>query len=148
MAFGVSDATSADRKPGPAEIQKPSKVRHGVVAFAIALSVITYIDRVALSNSRKQVATALHLSDLQMGAAFSAFALAYALFEIPSGFMGDRLGPRGVLLRIVIWWSVFTVATGQAWNFASLRITQFLFGAGEAGCYPNIARAFAIWLPQ
>jgi MFS transporter, ACS family, glucarate transporter len=153
MAFGAPDATSPGRKPGAAgerlgEIQKPSKVRHGVVAFAIALSVITYIDRVALANSRKQVATALHLNDLQMGAAFSAFALAYALFEIPSGFMGDRLGPRGVLLRIVIWWSVFTVATGQAWNFASLRITQFLFGAGEAGCYPNIARMFSIWLPQ
>lgn len=119
-----------------------------MVAFAVALSVITYIDRVALANSRKQVATALHLNDAQMGAAFSAFALAYALFEIPSGFMGDRWGPRGVLLRIVIWWSVFTAATGQAWSFASLRITQFLFGAGEAGCYPNIARMFSIWLPQ
>jgi sugar phosphate permease len=113
----------------------------------VALSVITYIDRVALSNSRKQVATALHLSDAQMGAVFSAFALAYALFEIPSGFMGDKWGPRGVLLRIVIWWSAFTAITGQAWSFASLRITQFLFGAGEAGCYPNIARMFSIWLP-
>lgn len=139
---------SPGRKQDPGEAQKPSKVRHGVVAFAVALSVITYIDRVALSNSRKQVANALHLNDLQMGAAFSAFALAYALFEIPSGFMGDRLGPRGVLLRIVIWWSIFTAATGQAWSFASLRITQFLFGAGEAGCYPNIARMFSIWLPQ
>ena len=83
-----------------------------------------------------------------MGLVFTAFAAAYALFEIPSGFMGDRLGPRNVLLRIVIWWSIFTALTGRAWNFASLWITQFLFGAGEAGCYPNIARAFAIWLPQ
>src|SRR5580698_7335758 len=124
MAFGAPDATSPGRKQGPAgerpgEIQKPSRVRHGVVAFAIALSVITYIDRVALSNSRKQVATALHLSDLQMGAAFSAFALAYALFEIPSGFMGDRWGPRKVLLRIVVLWSIFTAITGQAWNYIS-----------------------------
>jgi len=130
------------------EGQKPTSVRHGVIGFALALSMITYVDRVALSNSSKQVAADLHLNDLQMGAAFSAFALAYALFEIPSGFMGDRWGPRNVLIRIVIWWSVFTALTGQAWSFASLRITQFLFGAGEAGCYPNIARAFAIWLPQ
>ncbi len=83
-----------------------------------------------------------------MGLVFTAFATAYALFEIPSGFLGDRLGPRNVLLRIVIWWSIFTALTGRAWNFASLWVTQFLFGAGEAGCYPNIARAFSIWLPQ
>ena len=119
-----------------------------MVGFAVALSMITYIDRVALSNSRKQVATSLHLSDAQMGYIFAAFAVAYALFEIPSGFMGDRLGPRRVMLRIVIWWSIFTAVTGQAWNFLSLWITQFLFGAGEAGCYPNIARAFSTWLPQ
>src|SRR5277367_5819383 len=119
MAFGTPDATP----PG----QRPSRVRHGVVGFAVALSMITYIDRVALSNSRKQVATALHLNDAQMGLVFTAFAVAYALFEIPSGYMGDRLGPRNVLLRIVIWWSVFTALTGRAWNFASLWITQFLF---------------------
>lgn len=130
------------------EGQKPTRVRHGVVGFAVALSMVTYIDRVALSNSRKQVATSLHLSDAQMGLVFTAFATAYALFEIPSGFMGDRLGPRNVLLRIVIWWSALTALTGRAWSFVSLWVTQFLFGAGEAGCYPNIARAFAIWLPQ
>ncbi|HVY95079.1 MAG TPA: MFS transporter, partial [Bryobacteraceae bacterium] len=91
-------------------------MRHGVVGFAVALSMITYIDRVALSNARKQVATSLHLSDAEMGLVFTAFAVAYALFEIPSGFMGDRLGPRRVLLRITIWWSIFTAITGRAWN--------------------------------
>jgi MFS family permease len=140
MAFGTQGATPPD--------QRPSGVRHGVVGFAVALSMITYIDRVALSNSRKQVATALNLNDAQMGLVFTAFAVAYAFFEIPSGYMGDKLGPRGVLLRIVIWWSAFTAFTGRAWNFASLWVIQFLFGAGEAGCYPNIARMFTIWLPQ
>jgi MFS family permease len=148
MASGMSNATSEGRKSTRPGDEKPTTVRHGVVAFAVALSMITYIDRVALSNSRKQVATALHLSDAQMGLVFTAFATAYALFEIPSGFMGDRLGPRNVLLRIVIAWSIFTAITGRAWNFVSLWVSQFLFGAGEAGCYPNIARAFSIWLPQ
>jgi ACS family glucarate transporter-like MFS transporter len=145
-----SDIKGASSQAGNrrADVEKPSGVRHGVVGFAVALSMITYIDRVALSNSRNQVVTALHLSDAQMGLVFTAFATAYALFEMPSGFMGDRMGPRKVLLRIVILWSIFTALTGRAWNFASLFVSQFLFGAGEAGCYPNIARAFAIWLPQ
>lgn len=128
--------------------QRPTRVRYWVIFFAVALSVVTYIDRVALSLSRKQVATDLHLSDTEMGAVFGAFALAYALFEVPSGLMGDKWGPRGVLMRIVLWWSAFTALTGMAWNFVSLYVTQLLFGAGEAGCFPNITRAFANWLPR
>jgi MFS family permease len=83
-----------------------------------------------------------------MGAVFSAFAWAYALFEVPGGFLGDWMGPRKVLMRIVIWWSFFTAATGWAWNFSSLVVTRFLFGAGEAGCFPNLTKAFTVWLPQ
>jgi MFS family permease len=66
---------------------------------------------------------------------------------MPGGFMGDRLGPRRVLLRIVVWWSCFTAATGFAFNRISLMTTQFMFGAGEAGCFPNLTRAFHTWLP-
>ena len=83
-----------------------------------------------------------------MGLAFGAFALAYALFEVPSGWMGDKWGPRSVLMRIVVWWSAFTALTGLTFNFVSLYTTQLLFGAGEAGCFPNITRAFSNWLPQ
>jgi MFS transporter, ACS family, glucarate transporter len=128
--------------------ERPTRVRYWVIFFAVTLSIITYIDRVALSLSRGRVAADLHLTDTQMGFVFAAFAFAYAAFEIPSGYMGDRLGPRRVLMRIVIWWSFFTAATGLAWNFISLWCTQLLFGAGEAGCYPNITRAFSNWLPR
>ena len=72
-----------------------------------------------------------------MGWAFSAFFWAYALFEVPSGWLGDRIGARKVLMRIVMWWSFFTAATGWAFNFVSLVITRALFGAGEAGCFPE-----------
>ena len=83
-----------------------------------------------------------------MGWAFSVFAWAYALFEIPGGWLGDRMGARRVLMRIVVWWSFFTAATGWAWNTTSLIVTRTLFGAGEAGAYPNMTRMFATWLPH
>jgi MFS family permease len=142
MASTVSDAIR------PRTVEKPTKVRYWVIFFAVTLAVFSYIDRVALSLSNKQIASDLHLSDVQMGWVFFAFGAAYALFEVPSGFLGDKLGPRRVLMRIVIWWSFFTAATGAAFNFLSLFITQLLFGAGEAGCFPNITRAFSNWLPQ
>ena len=82
-----------------------------------------------------------------MGWVFSAFTLAYAIFEVPSGWLGDTIGPRKVLTRIVLWWSAFTMATGLAWSFASLLTFRFLFGAGEAGAFPNTSRSFSRWFP-
>jgi MFS family permease len=78
---------------------------------------------------------------------FSAFTLAYAVFEIPSGWLGDTMGPRKVLTRIVLWWSAFTVATGLVWSYLSILIARFLFGAGEAGAFPNMSRSLARWFP-
>ena len=131
-----------------AAAQRPTHVRYWVVVFAVILAIITYIDRVALSKAAPQISADLGLSKIQMGWVFSAFITAYALFEIPSGFLGDRLGPRKVLMRIVVAWSIFVAATGQVFNLASLMIVQTLFGAGEAGAFPNIAKAFSVWLPS
>jgi ACS family glucarate transporter-like MFS transporter len=102
---------------------------------------------VALGSAATAVREDLHLSKATLGWAFSAFIFAYAAFEIPSGWLGDKFGPRKSLARIVLWWSVFAAATGLAWNFASLVCTQFLFGAGEAGAYPNISKSFSRWFP-
>lgn len=132
----------------PITEERPTRVRYGVIVFAVTLAVFSYIDRVALSRAAGTISKELGLSKEQMGWVFFAFASAYAAFEIPSGYMGDRWGPRRVLMRIVLWWSFFTAATGWAFNFISLFLTQLLFGAGEAGCFPNITRAFATWLPQ
>jgi MFS transporter, ACS family, glucarate transporter len=128
--------------------QKPTRVRYWVVVFAVTLAIITYIDRVALGLAAPQITRDLHLDKSQMGTVFLGFLLAYSLFEIPSGFLGDRIGPRSVLMRIVVWWSFFIAATGQAWNRISLIVIQTLFGMGEAGCFPNIAKAFSVWLPR
>lgn len=126
----------------------PTAVRYGVLGFAISLAVVTYIDRVCISKSADLMMADLKLSKEQMGYAFSAFAWAYALFEIPGGWLGDKIGPRLVLLRVVLMWSVFTALTGWAGGLLSLIIYRFLFGMGEAGCFPNLTKAFTIWLPK
>jgi MFS transporter, ACS family, glucarate transporter len=125
----------------------PTRARYVVTAFAVALAVITYIDRVGISVASPSISKELGLTRVQMGWALAAFGWAYALFEIPGGWLGDRIGPRRVLMRIVIWWSFFTAATGWAWNSASLIATRALFGAGEAGAFPNLTRVFTTWLP-
>lgn len=125
----------------------PTHARYGVVAFAVTLAVIQYVDRVAISQAAPFISADLKLTPSQMGWVFSAFTLAYALFEIPGGYLGDRIGPRKVLLRIVVWWSFFTAFTGMIWSWGSLIATRFLFGAGEAGCFPNLTKAFNRWLP-
>jgi MFS family permease len=128
-------------------MQKPTHARYWVIVFAVTLAIIQYIDRVCVSQAAPAIQRDLHFDARKMGWVFSAFTLAYALFEIPAGYLGDRIGPRKVLLRIVLWWSVFTAATGWMLNWASMVVTRFLFGAGEAGAFPNLTKAFNRWLP-
>lgn len=129
-------------------VERATHTRYWVIVFAVLLAVLSYIDRVALSQAMPRIKQDLNLSPTQTGAIFGAFGLAYALFEIPGGWMGDWLGPRKVLTRIVLWWSTFTALLGQMWSFQSFWICQFLFGAGEAGGFPNITKAFSVWLPH
>src|SRR4029450_7047993 len=125
-----------------------TSARYKAVAFGVALAFITYIDRVAISQAAPAISRELRLTTIQMGYVFSAFGLTYALLEIPSGWLCDRIGPRKVLTRIVLWWSFFTAATGWVWSATSLVVTRALFGAGEAGCFPNLTRIFTTWLPK
>lgn len=126
---------------------RPTHVRYRVAGMLFLLSMITYLDRVCIGAAAPLIRRDLGLTALQMGQIFSAFALAYGIFEVPSGWMGDRFGPRGVLTRIVIWWSAFTALTGTVGSFRSLWIVRFLFGAGEAGAFPNSSCAIAHWFP-
>ena len=124
-----------------------TRARYWVIVFGITLAVIQYLDRVCISQAAPFISEDLKLSEKQMGYIFSAFTFAYALFEIPTGWLGDKIGARRVLLRVVLWWSFFTAATGWAWSNVSMLVTRFLFGAGEAGCFPNLTKAFSAWLP-
>jgi MFS family permease len=127
---------------------RPTRARYVAVAFAMLLAIIQYLDRVCISQASTAIRHDLGLSAVEMGWVFSVFTWAYALFEVPGGWMGDRMGPRRVLMRIVVWWSFFTAATGWVWNASSLIVTRTLFGAGEAGCFPNLTRIFTTWLPK
>lgn len=127
---------------------RPTRTRYWVIVFAVSLAIIQYIDRVAISQAMPDIAAEMKFSDAQKGMIFSAFTLAYALFEIPTGWLGDKLGAKKVLIRVVLWWSFFTAATGWAWSYVSMLVTRFLFGAGEAGCFPNLTKALSTWLPK
>lgn len=118
-----------------------------VVLVLFVLSVITYVDRVCISAAKDPISSEMHLSDTAMGVVFSAFALGYAVGQIPSGWLADRFGPRLVLTGVVTLWSALTALTGAARNFASLVAIRFLFGISEAGAYPGSARAICNWLP-
>jgi ACS family glucarate transporter-like MFS transporter len=126
---------------------QPSRARHVAVGFTLLLAAIAYLDRICISTAAPAISADLGLSDAEMGFVFSAFSLAYALFEVPSGWFADRFGARVTLTRIVVWWSVMTAATGLAGGLVSLLAVRLLFGVGEAGMFPATARAFARWLP-
>lgn len=140
----MGQSESCDRLTGR---MQASGTRHFVLLFAVVLSIVTYIDRVSISFAGPKIREDLGLTQEQLGYVFGAFAIAYALFEIPGGWMGDKWGPRKVLARIVLWWSFFTAATGWATSYLYLLIVRFLFGAGEAGAFPNITKAFSTWFP-
>jgi MFS family permease len=123
------------------------KHRHRVLLLLFFLSIVTYLDRVCLSVAGPRMQADLGISPEQWGWVVGAFTLSYAIFEIPTGAMGDRVGARSVLTRIVIWWSAFTSLTGAVSNYVLMLITRFLFGAGEAGAYPNASSAISRWFP-
>ncbi len=129
-------------------LERPSRARHVVLVLALTATAISYLDRICISMAAPFVQQELGLNDAQMGMVFSAFTLAYALFEVPAGWLADRFGPRWMLTRVVVWWSLFTALTGVVGGLASLLVVRFLFGAGEAGVFPGISRVFWRWLPE
>ncbi len=142
---GASTMTSA----------RASKTRWAILALLFGISVVTYIDRVNISVTARQMMPALGLTDVQMGQVFSAFVLGYALCQIPGGWLGDRWGARRVLTFAVVWWSLFTALTAVAATLplagligvlGSLIVIRFLIGVGEAAALPNFNRAVANWL--
>jgi MFS family permease len=111
------------------------------------LAMVTYVDRACIGVLAGTIRADLNISMTEMGYIFSAFTFAYAIFEIPSAWWGEKIGARLVLARIVAWWSAFTFLTATAVGFKSLWIIRFLFGAGEAGAWPNATRVFSRWIP-
>lgn len=136
--------------------QPPTRTRWKILALLTLISVITYVDRVNISVTARQMMPAFGLTQVQMGYVFSAFVLGYALFQIPGGWLGDRWGSRRVLAGAVIWWSIFTALTAIAGTLptaqwlgilGSVILIRFLIGVGEAAALPNFNRTVADWFP-
>ena len=123
------------------------KKRSIVLILLVLVSVITFLDRLAIAVAGPRMQDELGITPERWGWVLGAFVLTYGLFEVPTGAMGDRSGHRKVLTRIVVWWSAFTFLTGSVSGFVPLLITRLLFGVGEAGAYPNIAGVIARWFP-
>ena len=153
----VAEASMAHVLSDPPQSSRPTGIRYGVLAFAASLSMITYLDRVCISSGQSAIIHDLGLqSEADLKWVFALFTLAYSLFEVPTGWLGDVIGPRKVLIRIVLRWSFFTALTGaigmrvggiMLGGLVTLAIVRFLFGMGEAGAYPNITRALHNWFP-
>lgn len=121
--------------------------RYRILVLLCSLTTLTYFDRICISIVGVRIKTELSLNNEQFGWVLASFALAYALFEIPSGMLGDRIGPRAVFIRIVLWWSFFTALTGMVSGLVSLVAVRFLFGMGESGTYPNCLITISRWFP-
>ena len=122
--------------------------RYLLIAGAFALSILMWVDRACISAAKDDIQTDLGFTETQMGWVMSIFALGYALFQVPAGRMADRYGPRRVMTSVVVIWSALTTLTGVVRGYLPMLSLRFLFGMGEAGGYPTLARALTRWLPM
>ena len=127
--------------------QHPTRARRVVLALIVAIYVITYMARVNISSAMPVMQKELGLSIVTVGWIFSSFRWGYALFQIPGGWFGDRVGPRRALACVVCWWSIFTSLTALAWSSTSIGFCRFFFGVGEAGAFPIATRSLSRWMP-
>ena len=124
----------------------PTRARYLVLAFIIAAYFITYVDRVLLSVAEPFIEKSFGFSTITMGWVLFCYSIAYAAFQIPGGWFGDKVGPRIALTCVVIWWSIFTALTSLTWSAASMGVCLFLIGMGEAGAFPIANRALSRWM--
>jgi len=122
--------------------------RYRILIFLFFLILITYLDRVCISVVGVRIKSEFNLNNEKFGWVLAAFSLAYALCEIPAGTLGDRIGQRRILIRIVLWWSLFTALTGLTTGLFTLILVRFLFGMGEAGAFPNSCGVISHWFPK
>ncbi len=128
------------------KVARPTRVRHVVLWLTVLAYMITYMDRVVISIAAPSIQEEFGFSTIAMGWIFFAFQISYALFQVPGGWLGDRLGPRRALTLVVGWWSAFTAFTTAAWSAGSMIVVRFLFGMGEAGAFPIATRSLSRWM--
>jgi len=127
-------------------VVRPTHTRHVVLALIVTAYMITYMDRVNIASAVPVIQKDMGFSMITIGWIFASFRWGYAFFQIPGGWLGDRIGGRRALALVVVWWSVFTSLTAFAWNAPSMGVFRFLFGVGEAGAFPIATRSLSRWM--
>ncbi|WP_051670693.1 MFS transporter [Bryobacter aggregatus] len=127
----------------------PTKIRFAILSIATANAFLLYLDRICMGAVVQSTSfqTELGLSKEATGDVLAGFFLAYALGQLPAGWMADRFGPRRMLVIYILCWSVFTAATGIAGGLLSLIVIRGLCGLAEAGAYPASALLMTRWFP-
>lgn len=133
-------------QPVTSPVSRPTHVRHVVLGLTVAAYMITYMDRQVLATTRPAIMEELGITLTAMGWVTFAFRMAYALFQVPGGWLGDTIGARRALTMVVSWWSAFTALTALAWSAASMIVIQVFFGLGEAGAFPIATRSLSRWM--
>jgi MFS transporter, ACS family, glucarate transporter len=148
---GRGESMSTTAPPAPSSMTQavavaPTRIRHAVLWLTVAAYMITYIDRVAISAAVPSIQREFGFSLVTIGWILGAYQVAYAVFQIPGGWLGDRFGPRRALSAIVVWWSALTALTAMTWSATSMIVCRFLFGMGEAGAFPIATRSLSRWM--
>lgn len=118
-----------------------------VLALLCLLYLILFVDRVNIATAAPLMKADLGLSNTQLGLAFSAFAIPYALFQLIGGWIGDKFGPRLTLSACCALVGVSTMLTGAASGFVSLFALRLALGFAEGAAFPTATRAMSAWVP-
>src|ERR1700731_169415 len=129
-------------------VSRSTKTRWLVLLLISLMYMITYMDRTGISIAAPAMEREFGLSKTAIGIIFSVFLWAYAIGQIPLGWLADRVGPRLVLLIIVPFWSLMTAMTAIASGVVSLIGIRFVFGLAESGAFPSATRAMQLWFPK
>jgi sugar phosphate permease len=127
---------------------KPTRTRWWILFLISLMYLICYMDRSNISVAQPEIAKQFGLNKTSMGLVLAAFTWAYALGQIPAGWLGDRFGPKKVLAVIMSWWAIAAAMTGAALGLNSLFGARFLLGLGEAGAFPVASRGMQLWFPR
>src|SRR3984957_1489868 len=142
----VAESPADPRHPSP--LGKPTTTRWWILIVISVMYLICYMDRSNISVAQPEIARQFHLGKSAMGVVLAAFTWAYALGQVPAGWLGDRFGAKRVLTVIMTWWSAAAMMTGAAIGLWSLFGARFLLGIGEAGAFPVASRGMLLWFPR
>ncbi len=126
---------------------RPTAVRFLVLGTAFFVAVLLYLHRFILTYAQQYIAEDLHLTEENLGWCQSAFFLAYALAQVPSGSLTDWFGARRMLTIYILVWSGFTVSMGFVGGLVGLLVVRAAVGLGQAGAYPTCAVVVGRWAP-